>query len=247
MIMALFRQIKALFGLTMFVILAGLWYNLPKHSQLARHVLAWTWSALLRGFGITLRQQGAVCSDAGTLFVCNHISWADIPVLAALLEANFVAKGEVQTWPVIGPLARHHGCIFIDRTRRTTVTSQIQTIRGALDSGRSVILFPEGTTGDGMGVLPFKSSLMPDAGDQGTIRVQPITLLYRHADGSRRDQPAMRQVAWLDDDGLLSHALALAGSGGAVAEVIFEQPILATDRKQAAQLSRETILNRLMH
>jgi 1-acyl-sn-glycerol-3-phosphate acyltransferase len=147
---------------------------------------------------------------------------------------------------VIGPLARHHGCIFIDRARRSTVTVQAQTIRQALDAGQAVILFPEGTTSDGTGVLPFKSSLMPDAGDQGTIRVQSVTLRYRHRDGSPRDKAALRQVAWLDDDELLSHALALATSGGALVEVCFGPPILAANRKQAAQLSHAAILQQLL-
>jgi 1-acyl-sn-glycerol-3-phosphate acyltransferase len=87
----------------------------------------------------------------------------DVLVLAALTPAVFVAKREVKHWLVFGWFARIAGTIFVDRARRNQTRRTAAEIESTLDSGRLVVLFPEGTSSDGRTVLPFKSSLLEPA------------------------------------------------------------------------------------
>jgi 1-acyl-sn-glycerol-3-phosphate acyltransferase len=201
------------------------------------------WAVLLRGFGIRVRRHGTPSAPAAALIAANHVSWIDVAVLGRLLDAGFVAKAEVGAWPVIGSLARRYGCLFIDRNRRGAVqdfTARMQ----AHPACAGLILFPEGTTGDGSGLLPFRSSLFAAAHPRWPA-VQPVTIAYRRRDGSPLSPAERRRVAWIDDDALLPHAFALAASGGVIAEVWFEAPIPATDRKAAAESCRSAIAARL--
>ncbi|MBW8753146.1 MAG: 1-acyl-sn-glycerol-3-phosphate acyltransferase [Sphingomonadales bacterium] len=232
-------------GLALAVLLAAamLWLCLPTGWALRRKAAAAGWAVLLRGFGIRLRCHGAPPEPSGALVAANHVSWTDIAVLGRLLDAGFIAKAEVAAWPVIGLLARRYGCLFIDRNRRGAVRDFTARMR-AHPARAGLILFPEGTTGDGNGLLPFRSSLFAAAGARWPA-VQPVTITYRRRDGSPLSPAERRRVAWIDDDALLPHAFALAASGGVIAEVWFETPIPATDRKAAAESCRSAIAARL--
>ena len=191
------------------------------------------WTTLRAGFGMVVRVHGVPLAKPGTLYVANHVSWTDIVVLGGLLDAGFVAKQEVAGWPLIGPGARRYGCVFVARDRRGSVGSQSGAIAECLAAGSSLILFPEGTTGDGSRVLPFRSSLFAGVAGRGTV--QPVTLSCRRRDGGRFDAGERRRFAWLDDDALLPHAMQLAWSGGALIDVHFGQPLECLDRKVLAQ------------
>ena len=142
---------------------------------------------------------------SGTFYVSNHISWADIAVLGSLLDARFVARADLAGWPLAGWLARRHGTIFVERARPGDSRSQADAIATALASGHNVLLFAEGTTSDGSGVLPFRPALFAAA--IAARRVQPVALAYRDACGSVLPQHRQRAIAWIGEDGL-NHALA---------------------------------------
>lgn len=242
---ALLRQARALGSLVLVLALAVPWLCIPAGSRSSRALVVLGWSILLWGFGIRIRCRGRPSAAGGTLFMANHVSWADIAVLARLLDAGFVAKAEIGRWPVIGPLARGYGCLFVDRGTRADVRHQAYALDNHLAALRSVILFPEGTTSDGTGVRPFRSSLLAAAGQSDWPCVQPVTIRYRRRGGRPLTPAQRRRVAWLDEDELLPHAFALAGHGGVLAEVIYEQPVTASDRKALASLCRERIAARL--
>ena len=104
------------------------------------------------------------------LVVSNHLGYLDIVVLAATAPSVFVAKSEIRRWPVFGWFARRSGCIFVDRESSASAGRSVRAIRAALNRGRRVILFPEGTSSGGAGVLPFRSSLLePAVGQPLTI------------------------------------------------------------------------------
>lgn len=216
------------------VAMVPVWLALSFRPPWARTVARSGWAVLLRGFGIRVRSRGVPAAATSVLFVANHVSWADIPVLAHLLDAGFVAKQEVRGWPLIGPLAQRYGCLFVARDRRGGAARQADGMRAHLDGGRRLVLFPEGTTGPGDGVLPFRSSLFAAADALPGCVVQPVTLVWRARDGGLLDAAGLRRIAWLDDDALLPHALALAAGGGALAEVCFGAAFPVTDRKAAA-------------
>jgi 1-acyl-sn-glycerol-3-phosphate acyltransferase len=110
-------------------------------------------------------------------------------------------------------------------------------------AGAGLVLFAEGTTGEGDGVLPFHSGLFVTGARWP--RFQPVTLAYARADGGVLSPQERRRVAWIGDDALLPHAMALAASGGATVDVWFEASFSAQNRKQAAEESRRLIVDRL--
>lgn len=92
------------------------------------------------------------------VYASNHSSWIDILVLGKLLPANFVAKNQVKTWPLIGPLSRVARSIFISRNRQEA-NSEVNDVIRRLHQGDNIVFFPEGTTSDGNDVLPFFSTI----------------------------------------------------------------------------------------
>lgn len=233
-------------ALALFLPMTAVWLAWPRRLPGRRAFAALGWRLLLRGFWVRVVVRGQPLAGPGVLFVPNHVSWMDIPVLASLLDTAFVAKGEMRGWPVLGALARAYGCLFVDRERRGEAGVQAAALADHLER-RPIVLFAEGTTGLGLGVLPFRSSLfalVPGVAE-GTERVQPVTLRYRRANGERLSAQQQRQVAWIDDDELLPNALGLARMGGLVAEVWFEAPVNGGDRKTLAKGCERTIAARL--
>jgi lyso-ornithine lipid O-acyltransferase len=94
------------------------------------------------------------------LLVCNHLSYLDILVLSAHTPCIFVAKSDIRNWPIFGWFTRIAGTLYADRGRRTQVGSLTAQMQRALEAGALVVLFPEGTSSGGCGVLPFKSALL---------------------------------------------------------------------------------------
>lgn len=146
---------------------------------------------------------GDVPGGPGTLYVSNHVSWMDIPVIGSALDANFIAKSDVKRWPVIGPLSLRTGTVFVAREERHRVHQQAELIGNILKSGRSLVLFAEGTTSDGLAILPFRSSLFEAAAHAG--RIQPMAIGYHRGDGTRLSDDEMRRVGWTGDEELLAN------------------------------------------
>ena len=172
--------------------------------------------------------------DGRALFLSNHISWADIPVLGAHIKASFVAKSDVAGWPGFGALARIQNTLFIDR-RREAVEEANAVLSRALDTGESLILFPEGTNTVGDRVLPFKSSLLGAA--QGReIAVQPVCI---------KVEGGLERYGWGDVD-FVPHFWAFLGRWRYNVELHFMQPIDVKNlsRKEIARLAEESVRNR---
>ena len=238
----LLRCARAVLALTALLAMAAPWLCLPAHSHARRALAAAGWQVLLAGFGIRIRRHGAPADPAGALIVANHVSWTDIAVLGRLLDAGFVAKAEVAGWPIIGTLARRYGCLFVARDSRAAA-HRVAAEMNAYRAGSGLVLFAEGTTGEGDGVLPFRSGLF--AAGARWPRIQPVTIAYARADGGVLSPRERRHVAWIADDALLPHAMALAASGGVTVDVWFEESFAAPNRKQAAEASRRLIASRL--
>jgi len=128
-----------------------------------------------RCLGFRISTQGDF-SDRPVLYVSNHISWSDIPVLGGQVPLRFLSKAEVGRWPVIGWLARQAGTLFIQRGSGKAGQARDE-IADTLRRGQSVLVFPEGTTTTGVTVLPFHSRLLHAAADAG-VDIQPISIGY---------------------------------------------------------------------
>jgi 1-acyl-sn-glycerol-3-phosphate acyltransferase len=202
--------------------------------------LPWYWQRIACAIvGIRVRVDGAPATTP-LLIAANHISWLDISVLGSVLPVSFVAKAEVAGWPVIGTLARPQRTVFIDRTRRSQTASATEAIAERVGRGDVIVLFAEGTTGDGNRVLPFRSALLGAAraaSGSGLITVQPVAITYTAIHGvpiGRVDRP---MIAWYGDMELPGHFLKLVTTGGLDAVVSFGEPIAfgpGEDRKQVA-------------
>jgi 1-acyl-sn-glycerol-3-phosphate acyltransferase len=163
--------------------------------------------------GIRVETFGRPCRERGVLLACNHTSYLDMPVLAAVIPVSFVAKSEVANWPYFGTLSRLVQTVFVDRERRSKAGEQRDAIRDRLESGGTIVLFPEGTSNDGNRVLNFKSSLMGSAnamvtdanGQKRRVLVQPVSLAYTRLHGMPMGREFRPFFAWYGDMDLVPH------------------------------------------
>jgi 1-acyl-sn-glycerol-3-phosphate acyltransferase len=194
------------------------------------------WAAqALPTLGLRFRQRGTPMRGGGA-FVANHASWIDIVALQRAAAPFLVSKSEVRNWPGIGLIGRAIGTMFIDR-RPAAAKRQEAELHARLSRGDRMALFPEGTSSDGLRVLPFKSSLFGvffTPGLSEDCAVQPVTICYRQPEGLPDSF-----YGWWGEMDFASHARdVLARSSGGVVELTFHPPLpLAgfADRKALAQ------------
>jgi 1-acyl-sn-glycerol-3-phosphate acyltransferase len=205
------------------------------------------WAVFTRLLGIKVQLIGERPRQAPRrpiIYVSNHTSWVDIPVVGGVLDGCFVAKGEVANWPVIGTIARLGRTVFVSRQRVTTGRER-DAMREVLDRGDNLILFPEGTSSDGSRVLPFRSAFLAVAEPRADIDpsrvplIQPVSVVYDRLGGlpiGRANRPVF---AWYGDMDIGSHFWRLSQNVGLRATVLLHAPIDPLhypDRKRLTQL-----------
>ena len=217
------------------------WFAVKPQGAAGRAIALRFFRRLAHAFVGGIRRTGAEPGGPGTLFVVNHVSWLDIPVLASALDANFISKDEVAGWPLLGTLARRVGTHFVARDRRHQVGAQKDGIAARLGAGESLILFPEGTTSDGRGVLPFRSSLFAAA--PFAARVQPVALCYSRRDGTPLDPTELGVLGWVGAEPLLPNAARIArfGLSAEIRLLPAFTPPADMSRKQLADRCREAV------
>ena len=200
---------------------------------------------------VQVRRIGAPAAAAPTLFICNHISWLDIVVLSTALPASFIAKREVGEWPFFGTLARLQRTVFVDRERRHRTAEHRDEIRERLEQGDNLILFPEGTSSDGLRILNFKSAFFAaaEAPVQGKlVTVQPVSLGYARLNHMPVGRRWMSIFAWVGDEDLVPHLWRFLKAGPSEAVVEFHQPVTMDDfasRKGMAAWCHQRVLEGL--
>ncbi|MET9438543.1 lysophospholipid acyltransferase family protein [Streptomyces sp. NPDC006551] len=214
------------------VLLAPLTALLPADAR--RRPARWWCRAVIRAFGVTIRVTGAPAPAQGPLLVvANHISWLDIPLVAAVLPGRMLAKREVRAWPVLGPLAARGGTLFIERDRLRALPGTVREMTRALAAGGRVIVFPEGSTWCGRAGGTFRPAAFQAALDAGAV-VQPVRLDYRPAG------PA----AFVGEDPLAASLWRIAAARGLVAEVRVLDPISSVqypDRRSLARAAQRAV------
>lgn len=184
------------------------------------------WRGVCRLFGIRITMTGTP-APRPCLFAANHTSYMDIAVLGAVLPASFVAKKEIAAWPVFGFLARLQRTVFVERKARHA-RSQSDMISARLAAMDNLILFPEGTSGDGIRVLDFKSTLFAIAVPEivrDKIAVQPVSIAYTHLDGMPLNRHLRPFFAWYGDMTLMPHLYRMAGMGRVHVKLSFQSPV----------------------
>jgi 1-acyl-sn-glycerol-3-phosphate acyltransferase len=145
--------------------------------------------ALLRLYGVELRAGGPYAGEGrrypgrgaagrGRIFVMNHRSGLDVPVTLALFDATIVSRADLADWPVIGMAARRVGTLFVDRESRSSGAAVVHGMVQAIEAGRSVMIYPEGTTYAGDEVRPFRTGAFRTAVRSGA-EVVPAGIAYR--------------------------------------------------------------------
>ena len=171
-------------------------------------------------------------------YVANHVSWTDVAIFGGLTGTAFVAQHGVASWPVIGTLARLNRTIFVNRAGKQQVVEQIAQLRAAIAENWTVTLFPEGTTSDGLGLLPFKQALFATmVPPPRAMMIQPVWLEFG-AIGP--------EVAWIGEEtGWHSAWRTFARAGSYPVTVHFLEPFdpsCCADRKQISATARARIV-----
>ena len=197
-------------------------------SPRARHFPVAYHRLICRLLGIHLVRRGTISAHRPTLFVSNHTSYLDIEIMGAAIEGSFVSKAEVSRWPIFGWLAKLQRTIFVERADRAGAARQRDEIRGRLDDGDNLILFPEGTSGDGMHLLPFKSALFAAAEDDRVV-VQPVSVVYRLLDGIPLGRFYRPFFAWYGDMTMAPHLWNMLGLGRLTVVMTYHEPVRLKD------------------
>ncbi|MFK7941193.1 MAG: lysophospholipid acyltransferase family protein [Roseovarius sp.] len=174
--------------------------------------------------------------------VANHTSWLDIFTLNAHKRIYFVSKDEVANWPGIGLLARITGTVFIARDPKAAKV-QTQLFEERLKVGHRLLFFPEGTSTDGMRVLPFKTTLFQaffTDGLRDLLHIQPVSVIYQAPPGQ---EP--RFYGWWGDMDFAPHLLqALAARRHGAVTIKYHTPVAVADfanRKALAKYTEDTV------
>jgi 1-acyl-sn-glycerol-3-phosphate acyltransferase len=195
------------------------------------------WSrGLCRIFGVRVTTRGEVPRPP-FLLVSNHLSYVDIVALGTRVPCTFVAKAEIDGWPIFGAICRSVNTIFIDRRMKRKLPDILARIERALAAEQGIVIFPEGTSSAGAGVLPFRSSLLELAADLGRP-VHYVAINYRVPEG---EMPAHLSVSWWADMPLGEHLKNFLVLPRVDCELHFgDAPVAAADRKTlTAELERE--------
>jgi 1-acyl-sn-glycerol-3-phosphate acyltransferase len=209
---------------------AAVWRALGRDCGWLPGVVAWWHRRLCRGLALRIEVRGD--PGAPALLVANHVSWLDIPVIGGCGPITFLSKAEVRSWPLVGWMSSVAGTLFMRRGAHEAgaITAQIA---GQIQSGRSVVIFPEGTTSDGKGLLRFHPRLFAVA-QQAGVPVRPVALRY----GSNESPDTV--APFIGDDMLMPHLLRVLRSPGIRVQISFlpELDARQRDRRGFADAAR---------
>lgn len=212
------------------------WRPFTRHNPWPRRFLG----GICRIAGVRLRIEGARV-HRGAFLLANHVSWIDIPAIAAVTGSAFVGHDGLASMPFVRWLCRLNDTVFVARHDRASVHEQVRQVREAIRDTGALTVFPEGTTSDGTSLLPFKSSLLSalEPLPEG-IAVQPVLLDYG---------PEVAALAWVGDEHGLDNFLRIIARRRPVALTVRFLPVLAGDqlasRKTIAAAAREAMLGAL--
>jgi 1-acyl-sn-glycerol-3-phosphate acyltransferase len=223
------------------------WLLLKTGSKRARRLPHWYHRRVLRVLRIRLTTVGEPVNDKPCLIASNHVSWLDIPVLSAAAPVSFIAKREVAHWPFFGILARLQRSVFIERDRRHATGKSRDEMRERLVQKETIVLFPEGTSSDGVRILPFKSSFF-GAAEAADVVVQPVTVAYHGWWGLPMNARRRPFYAWYGEMDMLPHLWGAVMAGPLDVTVIFHPPMTAAQAggRKALAAAAESAVKRTL-
>jgi 1-acyl-sn-glycerol-3-phosphate acyltransferase len=168
----------------------------------------------------------------GGAVVSNHLSYLDILLYSSVQPFVMVAKTEVRGWPLLGWLTAQAGTVYVERGGGPKTYPGVNSAMAeAYRTGLPVLFFPEGTTTDGAGVLPFRRGLFHSVLDNGVLL---RTAAVRYSLDSHRvngEATAGEDVCWWGEMGFTPHIFGLLGLRGLKAQMRFgEEVVERSDR-----------------
>ncbi|CRK58924.1 1-acyl-sn-glycerol-3-phosphate acyltransferase [Alloactinosynnema sp. L-07] len=192
--------------------------------------------ALLGAFGVRMTVTGELppAKGRGALVTANHISWLDIAAVNAVRPMRALAKLDIRSWPVLGPIVAAAGSVFLDRENLRALPKTMTELSEVMRAGSQVYVCPEGTTWCGQGLGKFRHAVFQAAIDGG-VPVRPLALRYRLADGRETSAPS-----FIGDETIIDSVLRVARLRGLVLELYVLDEIApgrAADRRELAALT----------
>lgn len=204
-------------------------------TQKQKKIRAWWLKKVVSIVGIKLTVKGSRHNEHA-LWVSNHISWLDIPIIGSE-GAAFLSKAEVRKWPVIGWLGEKGGTVFIQRGGKNASQIASQKIAETIQGGDNILIFPEATTSDGKTLKRFHARIFAPAIDYH-LPVQPIAIRYLNEQGELHPK-----VVW-GDESFMRNLMGILGETGIFAEVTF-CPIVEghqfNERKRIAEYTEDQV------
>ncbi|MFP4109123.1 MAG: lysophospholipid acyltransferase family protein [Desulfonatronovibrio sp.] len=195
---------------------------------------------LLRIMGISFKvydYTGGKGLTGRSLVVANHVSYLDVFVLAAMRPMLFISSVELSRQLFVGHISRLGGTVFVERRKNRNLREEINNISSALDHGFTLVLFPEATTSDGSGLLPFKPSLFEAAIKSGA-EVVPVCIRYLKIDGQPISTVNKDRVIFHGGVRLIPHIIRLFRHHRVEVEVsVFDR--ISTAKKNRKELVRQ--------
>jgi 1-acyl-sn-glycerol-3-phosphate acyltransferase len=244
--------IVAAFALVTVPLMPLQWAAVALKRPLRRRIPVAYHRFVCRLLGIRVRLNGAPANDRPLLIVANHSSWLDITIITSLAPVVFVAKSEIARWPFFGLLAKLQRTVFVERDRKHKTGEVNATIAQRLSEGDPVLLFGEGTAGDGNRVLPFRTALIGAAGgalaggEHAQVWIQPLSIAYVSQQGIALGRHLRPRAAWYGKMKLVPHIGGIARNGGIDVAVTWGDPVPyhdTTDRKLLAKNLESAIRN----
>lgn len=185
--------------------------------------------------GVRVRRVGPL-PPPGSLVVANHQGYVDIVTIGSLFPCIFVARHDMRGWPLFGQLAASGATIFLNRQNRRAGVRGLAQVREALRVGATVIAFPEGTSSDGTGLLPFRTGVFQAAVDAG-VPVVPAAIAYLSLNGQPLSEDSRHRVGWYRGEPFFRHLVSLGSCRQVEAEVRLGEPLFPPhgDRRTLAR------------
>jgi 1-acyl-sn-glycerol-3-phosphate acyltransferase len=202
-----FLRLAALIALAVMMFIPVLMLYLMRLERVRAFVVRFFYDMARRISGVRLQVEGELSGLRPLMLVANHSSYLDVFVLGSLLPISFTPKLEIRSWPVIGFFCVLADCVFIERRPADMQRAQAE-MEEKLRAGKVLVLFPEGTTGDGYHVKPFKSGFLSlvEAHD---LPLQPVVIAYTHIGSVPLSAATRDQVAWIGEASFVTHFMRL--------------------------------------
>ncbi|MGO9014811.1 MAG: lysophospholipid acyltransferase family protein [Dissulfurispiraceae bacterium] len=215
-----------------FLITAAFFIAPEKKMYLRAHGMRWWARVGCFILGIHITPTGSYKQNDVFFIVSNHCSYLDILIIGAIMPSVFVSKSEVASWVFLGRMVKLAGTVFVNRESKTAAVRVLEAIKERLESGISVVVFPEGTTNNGLNIRDFKSTFFKAPIDS-KVPILPLSIIYSHLNGMPVTPGTIDAVAWHSDMQFVPHFWNLLGFSRIDARIHFNPPLyhFTEDRK----------------